>query len=82
MSLSEYTVRELREELGRREELRNLIPEPLENISIEDIVMGCEDYLEAHANGMIDEDSDRCFLGSILELVYGPNIWDWLRETE
>lgn len=79
MDLTNVSTRELKAELGRRNEREIKALTPLENPDFKDLItLIVNGTSETAENGYEDEDFPHYVYEAAMTSVYGPNYFDWL----
>jgi len=80
--LEDYSAEELQQEIDRRKavkKLKNQKPRPKEGFH-KDIVDICEGYMYSVENGSEREGDSHYIFESLLQTVYGNNVFDWINK--
>lgn len=83
--LSNYTEKQLQDELKRREAKKRMqgnMPKPLEEPDDSDLREVCAEYLTEQVEDIHDTDTRHFIFEAALEMVYGKDVWNWLREIQ
>jgi phosphomannomutase len=82
MSLEEYTDRELKDELEKREILREKKPLPYSDIRnsalLKPIVSATEAYLQEIKAGSDNHDLKQYIFEVVMDTFYGKDVWLWI----
>lgn len=83
MTIRDYSDYELQAELKRRAENKRPIPQPLASIDwnlVEEHAINAVEYV-SETSGELPKALEAMLFESVMEAVYGPEIWDWWKDN-
>lgn len=84
MDLSEFTIKELEEEIEKRKKVKPYIKNSLEEFTEEEIKYIAnfisKNFESIIDEGYVDDDFYHCCFEILLELFCGKKIWSWYNE--
>lgn len=84
MPLQNFTEKQLRAELERREKenAKGARPAPLAEPNFDQLREVCESYIDdLDKLGWVDDDHKHYIFESAMEALYGKNVWFWIRKA-
>jgi hypothetical protein len=79
--LSEYTKKQLQDELSCREEREKVKPKQIEKPDDTDLRKICDEYLDEQLKHREDTDTRHYIFEVALAMVYGQDIWKWIQKV-
>lgn len=81
-SLSDYSDEDLQQELNDRKQRKQDVPQPLETPNYSDVYAFAVEYItELSEDGREPTDFQHGMYETIMEAVYGKDVWDYINET-
>lgn len=78
MSIKDYSDEEIQKELERRQKEKTKVPEPIKNIDWSEVFrLVKEGIYSISEDGYEPKDFKHYIFETVMEAVYGKNIWKW-----